>query len=115
MNIHEVRLLPDPSFGIGMQLVRPHPGLQTFVRNFKLHPLTGRKLPAQKSGKIVVGEELILVNNVNVSSLDSLNDLVPMIKKYSDEKKILCLTFRHQILIAMDNNFEDNNYRAFRA
>ena len=72
--------------------------------------MTGRKLPAQKSGKIVVGEELILVNNVNVSSLDSLNDLVPMIKKYSDEKKILCLTFWRQILIAMDNNFEDDNF-----
>lgn len=109
MNVHEVRLSPDPIFGIGMQLVRPCTGIRTFVRNFTRHPLTGRMLPAENSGEIFVGEELIFVNNVIVSFLDSLDELLPMIQKSKDESKILCLTFRHKMLLFSDSDSEDDS------
>eukprot|EP00591_Stephanopyxis_turris_P016502 CAMPEP_0195539810 /NCGR_PEP_ID=MMETSP0794_2-20130614/50249_1 /TAXON_ID=515487 /ORGANISM="Stephanopyxis turris, Strain CCMP 815" /LENGTH=990 /DNA_ID=CAMNT_0040673863 /DNA_START=668 /DNA_END=3636 /DNA_ORIENTATION=- len=70
---YEVLIKPHPDFGIGLRLeegIIPPLGSQkqtkhlpAIAASYKKHPLSGGRLPAERSGMIVLGDALIAVNN----------------------------------------------------
>ncbi|KAL7458931.1 hypothetical protein ACHAWC_010739 [Mediolabrus comicus] len=63
---YEVAVAPHPDFGLGLRLEAQGPGMPTIAGSFKKHPLSGGRLPAERSGAITLGDELLAVNDVNL-------------------------------------------------
>lgn len=63
---YEVTIAPHPDFGIGLRLEAQAQGMPAIAGSFKKHPLSGGRLPAERSGAIALGDELISVNDVNL-------------------------------------------------
>ncbi|KAL7553577.1 hypothetical protein ACHAWF_016877 [Thalassiosira exigua] len=62
----EVSITPHPDFGIGLRLEAQVAGMPAMAGSFKKHPLSGGRLPAERSGAIVPGDELLAVNDVSL-------------------------------------------------
>ena len=71
---YEVNITPHHDFGIGLRLEsrstpnNPLTNEVAIAGSFKKHPLSGSRLPAEKSGMIVIGDALVGVNGVDLSS-----------------------------------------------
>ena len=91
---YEVLIKPHPDFGIGLRLEAQADGLPAIAGSFKKHPLSGGRLPAEKSGMIVLGDELFEVNNVSLegASFDEIINIVRKVGAESDGK--LWMKFR---------------------
>ena len=63
---YEVAVAPHPDFGLGLRLEAQAQGMAAIAGSFKKHPLSGGRLPAERSGAITLGDELIAVNDVNL-------------------------------------------------
>ena len=66
---YEVCIAPHPDFGLGLRLEAQAAGMPAVVGSFKTHPLSGGRLPAERSGEIVLGDELLAVNDVELEGL----------------------------------------------
>lgn len=61
---YEVSITPHPEFGLGLRLEVQRDGSTAVAGSFKRHPLNGDILPAEKTGMVVLGDELVSANGV---------------------------------------------------
>ena len=67
---YEVSILPHPDFGLGLRLESPAmEGMPSIAGSFKKHPLSGGRLPAERSGVIALGDELLAVNDISLEGM----------------------------------------------
>ena len=67
---YEVSILPHPDFGLGLRLESAvMEGMPAIAGSFKKHPLSGGRLPAERSGVIVLGDELLAVNDISLEGM----------------------------------------------
>ena len=67
---YTVSILPHPDFGLGLRLESSAiEGMPPIAGSFKKHPLSGGRLPAERSGLIALGDEFLAVNDVCVEGL----------------------------------------------
>lgn len=62
---YEVPITPDPDYGLGLRLESQVDGMPAVAGSFKKHPITGESLPAEKTGLITLGDELMSANGVS--------------------------------------------------
>jgi hypothetical protein len=95
---YEVSVTPDPDFGLGLRLESYEDSSPTVVGSFKKHPLHGGRLPAEKSGKISLGDELLFVNNVDLEgmSFDNVIETVRRVGAEAGAGAALSLRFRRR-------------------
>ena len=79
---YEAQLVPHPDFGLGLRLEAQADGMPAIAGSYKKHPLTGGRLPAERTGKIVLGDEVISVNGVSLEGL-SFDDIISTVRKVS--------------------------------
>ena len=63
---YEVLVTPDSEYGLGLRLESQVDGMCAIAGSYKRHPLTGEALPAEKTGTIQLGDELIKANDVDL-------------------------------------------------
>ena len=93
---YDVMVTPHPDFGLGLRLESPMDGLPAVAGSFKKHPLNGGMLPAEKTGMIVLGDELLNVNGVSLESM-TFDDIIATVRHVGAEAgagKPLTLRFR---------------------
>ena len=93
---YEVGVTPHPDFGLGLRLESPVDGLRTIAGSFKRHPLSGGMLPAEKTGMIMLGDQVLSVNGVSLENM-TFDDIISTIRHVSTEAgpgKPLTLRFR---------------------
>ena len=61
---YEVYIVPDPDLGLGLRLESLDDGQPAIAGSFKKNPKTGGILPAEKTGMITLGDELLTANGV---------------------------------------------------
>lgn len=77
VDYYEVSITPDPHFGLGLRL-DVSDGV-VVVESFKRNPLTMKMMPAEESGIIGVGDELLSVNSNELKG-HSLSDVIQIIR-----------------------------------
>jgi hypothetical protein len=94
---YDVMITPHPDFGLGLRLESQMDGMPAIAGSYKKHPLTGGKLPAEKVGTIVLGDELLSVNGVRLEgiSFDEIITTVRQVGATAGPGKPLCMTFRN--------------------
>ena len=95
-NSYDVLVTPHPDFGLGLRLESPMDGCPPVAGSFKKHPLTGGLLPAEKTGQIVLGDELFSVNGVLLEGMN-FDDVIATVRNVGAESspgKPLLLRFR---------------------
>ena len=93
---YDVMVTPHPDFGLGLRLESPMDGLPAVAGSFKMHPLNGGNLPAEKTGMIVLGDELLSVNGVTLENL-TFDDIIATVRHVGADAgpgEALCLRFR---------------------
>ena len=80
--VYEVQLTPHPDFGLGLRLEAQADGTPAIAGSYKKHPLTGGRLPAERTGKIVLGDELISINDVSLEGI-TFNDIISTVRTVS--------------------------------
>lgn len=63
---YNVNIFPDPDHGLGLRLESQMDGLPAVAGSFKKNPLNKESLPAEKTGMISLGDELVAANGVNL-------------------------------------------------
>eukprot|EP00557_Chaetoceros_sp_GSL56_P000287 CAMPEP_0176502390 /NCGR_PEP_ID=MMETSP0200_2-20121128/14724_1 /TAXON_ID=947934 /ORGANISM="Chaetoceros sp., Strain GSL56" /LENGTH=3205 /DNA_ID=CAMNT_0017901451 /DNA_START=45 /DNA_END=9663 /DNA_ORIENTATION=+ len=93
--IYEARIIPHPDFGLGLRLEAQGHGMPAIAGTYKRHPLTGGPLPAERAGSIVLGDELISINDVMLEGL-TFEEIIKTIRDVSsaDEGAPLLMRFR---------------------
>ena len=66
---YEICIEPHPDFGLGLRLEAQAEGMPAIAGSFKKHPLSGGRLPAERSGVIALGDELLAVNDVSLEGM----------------------------------------------
>ena len=64
--LYEVLITPDSEFGLGLRLEVLQNGTPAVAGSFKQNPVSGDALPAQQTGLIVLGDELVSANGINL-------------------------------------------------
>jgi len=92
---YEVVVLPHPDFGLGLRLEAQADGMPATAGSFKKHPLSGGRLPAEKTGKISLGDELISVNDISLIGM-SFDDIISTVRSVgmNSEEGSLRMKFR---------------------
>ena len=93
---YEVLITPHPDFGLGLRLESPMDGLPAIAGSFKKNPLNNGILPAEKTGMIQLGDELLSVNGVNLEN-KTFDDIIATVRHVGAELrpgKPLKMTFR---------------------
>lgn len=81
---YEVSVTPHPDFGLGLRLESPMDGLPAIAGSFKKHPLNGGMLPAEKTGMIVLGDEVLHVNGVSLENM-TFDDIIATVRHVGAE------------------------------
>ncbi|KAL3939235.1 MAG: hypothetical protein SGBAC_006005 [Bacillariaceae sp.] len=91
-----VKVTPHPDFGLGLRLESPMDGTPAVAGSFKKHPLNGGMLPTEKTGMIVLGDELVSVNGVSLENMtfDDIISTVRHVGAKSGPGEALTLRFR---------------------
>ena len=63
---YDVLITPHPEYGLGLRLEVMKDGQPAVAGSFKRHPLTGELLPAEKTGMVVLGDEIVSANGVTL-------------------------------------------------
>eukprot|EP00980_Cylindrotheca_fusiformis_P027689 scaffold22210_cov122-Cylindrotheca_fusiformis.AAC.3 len=90
------RVTPHPDFGLGLRLESPMDGTPAVAGSFKKHPLNGGMLPAEKTGMIILGDELLSVNGVSLENM-TFDDIIATVRHVgakSGPGEALALRFR---------------------
>lgn len=93
---YEVMVTPHPEFGIGLRLEAQMDGMPAIAGSYKMHPLSGGQLPAEKTGMIVLGDELLSVNGVTLEGI-SFDDIINSVRQVGADASPgapLCMRFR---------------------
>eukprot|EP00934_Nitzschia_sp_Nitz4_P005924 Nitzschia sp. Nitz4//scaffold10_size219509//115070//124411//NITZ4_001433-RA/size219509-processed-gene-0.134-mRNA-1//-1//CDS//3329532935//5914//frame0 len=93
---YEVQVTPHPDFGLGLRLESPMDGLPAIAGSFKKHPLNGGMLPAEKTGMIILGDEVLSVNGVSLENM-TFDDIIATVRHVGAEAgpgQPLALRFR---------------------
>lgn len=93
---YEVMVTPHPEFGIGLRLEAQMDGMPAIAGSYKMHPLSGGQLPAEKTGMIVLGDELLSVNGVTLEGI-SFDDIINSVRQVGADAAPgapLCMRFR---------------------
>ena len=102
---YDVLITPDPDFGIGLRLeAQKVEGSAAIAGSFKKHPLTGGRLPAERTGMIVLGDELLKVGTVNLEgmSFDEIISTVRNVGSSSSAGSPLRMRFRPGVAASAD-------------
>jgi hypothetical protein len=81
---YEVSVTPHPDFGLGLRLESPMDGLPAIAGSFKRHPLNGGMLPAEKTGMIVLADEVLSVNRVSLEHM-TFDDIISTVRHVGAE------------------------------
>eukprot|EP00536_Pseudo-nitzschia_multiseries_P014720 jgi/Psemu1/246275/estExt_Genewise1.C_7590016 len=84
MQEYEVLVTPHPDFGLGLRLESPMDGLPAIAGSFKKNPLNDGILPAEKTGMINLGDELLSVNGVNLEN-KTFDDIIATVRHVGAE------------------------------
>ena len=76
---YEVLVTPHPDFGLGLRLESPMDGLPAIAGSFKKNPLNDGILPAEKTGMIQLGDELLSVNGVSLEN-KTFDDIIATVR-----------------------------------
>jgi hypothetical protein len=76
---YQVLITPDAQFGLGLRLEVQTDGSPAIAGSFKRHPTTGEALPAEKTGMITLGDELIAANDIVVDN-KSFDDIIATVR-----------------------------------
>jgi len=92
---YEVLITPHPDFGLGLRLEAQADGMPAIAGSFKKHPLSGGKLPAERTGMIVLGDELISANGVSLEGL-TFDEIIGRVREIGakSQNAALGMTFR---------------------
>jgi len=93
---YDVLVTPHPDFGLGLRLESPMDGLPAIAGSFKKNPLNDGILPAEKTGMIQLGDELLSVNDMNLEN-KTFDDIIATVRHVGAELgpgKPLKMTFR---------------------
>ena len=93
---YDVLVTPHPDFGLGLRLESPMDGLPAIAGSFKKNPLNDGILPAEKTGMIKLGDELLSVNGVNLENT-TFDDIIATVRHVGTELgpgEPLKMTFR---------------------
>ena len=77
-NIYDLKLIPHPKYGIGLKL--DFDTNEIVVSNFKRNPDNNDKLPAEASNKILIGDNIISINDNKLQDLES-EECIKLIKE----------------------------------
>lgn len=81
---YDVAVTPHPDFGLGLRLESPLDDLPAIAGSFKKHPLNGGMLPAEKTGMIVLGDEVLKVNGVSLEHM-TFDDIIATVRHVGAE------------------------------
>lgn len=92
---YDVMITPHPDFGLGLRLESQVDKLPAVAGSYKKHPLNGGMLPAEKVGMIVLGDELISVNNVVLEGI-TFDEIISVVREVASASpgKPLAMRFR---------------------
>jgi RAVE protein 1 C terminal len=96
---YDVGVTPHPDFGLGLRLESPVDGLLAVAGSFKKHPLNGGMLPAEKTGMIVLGDQVVRVNGVSLENM-TFDDIIATVRHVGAEAgpgQPLILRFRPSV------------------
>ena len=68
--LYEVYITPHPEFGLGLRLESRSRGRGSVTGSFKRHPTSGETLPAEATGLIEIGDELVGANGLELEDKD---------------------------------------------
>ena len=96
---YEVPITPDPQYGLGLRLEVQMDGSPAVAGSYKRHPLTGESLPAEKTGLITLGDELIAANEINLEN-KTFDDIIATVRDLgaSCAGNPMRLTFRRVVV-----------------
>lgn len=103
---YEVSITPDPDFGLGLRLESYEDSMPAVVGSFKKHPLHGGRLPAEKSGRISLGDELLFVNNVDLEGMTFENVIETVRRVGAEAGAGAALSLRFRRRKKMSNRFQ---------
>jgi len=109
---YNVRITPDSDFGLGLRLESQMEGLPAIAGSFKKHPLTGGALPAEKTGAIAIGDELLSVNGICLedASFDKIIGIVRQAGASAEPGSSLCMKFRKRNISNSKNLSSGEDY-----
>ena len=81
---YEVPITPDPEYGLGLRLEVQVDGSPATAGSFKRHPLNGDILPAEKTGMICLGDELVSAGGVSLDN-KSFDDIISTVRDLGAE------------------------------
>lgn len=81
---YDVLVTPHPDFGLGLRLESPMDGLPAVAGSFKKNPLNDGMLPAEKTGMIQLGDELLSVNGVSLENM-TFDDIIATVRNVGAE------------------------------
>ncbi|KAL7561202.1 hypothetical protein ACA910_004128 [Epithemia clementina (nom. ined.)] len=95
---YEVFIVPDPELGLGLRLESLDDGQPAIAGSFKRNPETSEILPAEKTGLITIGDELVSANGIALErkTFDEIINCVRELGASSDPEHPMRLRFRRQ-------------------
>ena len=103
-NLYEVKIKPDEEHGLGINLSINNEKI--IVDGFKKNPDDNSGLPAELSGLINVGDELVEIDNNNLTIM-KINRVVEVLKGMNNKNGEVDIKFNS----VSNNNFFESNYK----
>lgn len=89
-NMYNVEVTPDDKYGMGINLtIDDH---RIIVEGFKKHPSNDRDLPAEKTGLIHIGDELIEIDGQDMKSI-KVDKIISILKGMNSTKGVVNIKF----------------------
>ena len=92
-----MQITPHSDFGLGLRLEAQAEGLPAVAGSYKKHPLTGGRLPAERAGKIILGDELVSVNGISLEGM-TFDDIISTVRQIGSAAQGGTLTMRFRAL-----------------
>ena len=103
-NLYEVKIKPDEKYGLGINLSINNEKI--IVDGFKKNPDDNSGLPAELSGLINVGDELVEIDNNNLTIM-KINRVVEVLKGMNNKNGEVDIKFNS----VSNNKFFESNYK----
>jgi hypothetical protein len=96
---YDVLITPHPEYGLGLRLEAKSDGEPAIAGSFKRHPLTGESLPAEKTGMVTLGDEIVSADGVSLVG-KPFDDIIATVRDLgaSSSGQPMRLTFRRKML-----------------